>query len=264
MLWALVGMTVLAAGPPPPPRVALTSFRLTQANAELGEYAEDRFAQRLIARGIKVTTPADLQAVMGLERQKQLLGCADDNTSCLAEISAALGVPFVATGRLTRLGNRLEVDVRVIRQSDGQVVATASDGTDDEKQLGAVVERCAAAIADQLLPKAPGRTFAWKLWGPVAGGVVALAGGAVCLAHAESGYAQWTTPGRAGLLADDRIAATRSELNTQRGLGFGLLGAGAALIAGGIVWNMVAPAAPVAVSVAPNRGGATLVLGGRF
>src|SRR5882757_2883687 len=100
MFWALLTSSLLAATPQN--AIALTRFRLVQVDPSLGGYAEDRLAAKLAARGFQVTTPADLEAVMGLERQKQLLGCSEDS-SCLAEISSALGVPLVATGRLTRL-----------------------------------------------------------------------------------------------------------------------------------------------------------------
>ena len=52
----------------------------------------------------QVISQQDIATMLGLERQKQLMGCADDSTSCLAELSGALGARFVMSGTLTRLG----------------------------------------------------------------------------------------------------------------------------------------------------------------
>jgi hypothetical protein len=36
--------------------------------------------------------------LLGLERQKQMLGCAEDSSNCLAELAGALGARFVLNG----------------------------------------------------------------------------------------------------------------------------------------------------------------------
>lgn len=262
MFWALLSTSLLAAAPQP--ALALTRFRLVQVDPSLGGYAEDRLAMHLGARGFQVTTPADLEAVLGLERQRQLLGCEADS-SCLAEISAAIGVPLVATGRLTRLGKRLELDVRVIRQRDGRVVASDTRGTDDEARLGALLEQSAGAIADQLDVKAPAKPFRWRLWAPLALGAAALAGGAVLIGTAESEYASFTTAGtNAEVLRNGQIGERFQALSTQRGLGIGLAALGGGLVATGLLWNALAPDAPVSAALVLSPNAATLTLGGQF
>lgn len=222
MFWALLSSSILAAAPQH--AIALTRFRLVQVDPSLGGYAEDRLAAKLAARGFQVSTPADLEAVLGLERQRQLLGCSDgDDTSCLAEISAAFGVPFVATGRLTRLGERLELDVRGIRQKDGVVAASANHGTDDEARLGDIIEQAAKSLAAQLLPKAPPIPFRWRLWLPFAAGVAALGGGAALIGTAHAEYASFTTIGTSvPTLTDGEITTKFNSIATQRAFGFGL------------------------------------------
>ena len=262
MFWALLSSSLLAAGPQP--ALALTRFRLVQVDPSLGGYAEDRLAVHLAALGFQVTTPADLETVLGLERERQLLGC-DEDRSCLAEISAAIGVPLVATGRLTRLGKRLELDVRVIRQKDGRVVATDTRGTDDEARLGDLLQQTASAIAEQLGTKSPAPPFRWRLWVPLAGGVAALAGGGVLIGLAESEYAAFTTTGtNVSVLMNGQIAERYEALATRRGLGIGLAALGAALVVTGFVWNALVPDAPVTAAVSWGPTGAALTLGGTF
>jgi hypothetical protein len=263
MLWAVLGTTLLAAAATPTP-IALTRFRLVQIDASIGGYAEDRFAAQLSKHGFRVTTPADLEAVLGLERQRQLLGCSED-TSCLAEISSALGVPLVVTGRLTRLGKRLELDVRVIRQKDGVVVANDARATDDEARLGDLLEQSASSIADQLNPKAPPAPFRWRLWVPIAAGVASLAGGAVLIGTAENEYAMFTTPGgMAPHLFNEQVSQKFNELSTRRAFGITLSVLGGAFIAAGVLWNALTPDAPVTISFGFTSSSAGFALGGTF
>lgn len=263
MLWAVLSSTLVAAAAQPTP-IAITRFRLVQIDQSLGGYAEDRLAAHLSKHGFRVTTPADLEAVLGLERQRQLLGCNED-TSCLAEISSALGVPLVATGRLTRLGKRLELDVRVIRQKDGVVVASDARATDDEARLGDLLEQSAAAIAAQVLPKAPAPPFRWRLWVPIAAGVASLAGGAVLIGSAETEYAAYTTAGgMAPLLVNEQVSQKFTELSTRRGAGIALSILGGAFIAAGILWNALTPDAPVTVSFGFTSNSYGFALGGTF
>lgn len=262
MLWALITAVVSAA---PAQQLAVTRFKLVQVDPSLGGYAEDRLAAHLAERGFVVRTAADIETMLGMERQRELLGCGSE--SCLAEISAALGVPLVASGRLTRLGTRLELDVRVISQHDGKVVATASEATDDEARLGELVKRAANAVADQLGQGAatPAAPFRWRLWVPTGLGVVSLGIGAFFVIGAELEYSSWTSPGGTmDPLVDGAITTRFEALSARRGVGFGLGALGAALIATGIVWNALTPDAPVTVSAALGPQGGALVIGGRF
>jgi TolB-like protein len=250
-----VTLTVLAAAPS---RVAVMPFELTQVSSELAGYAEDRLATELSHHGFIVTTRSELQAVMGLERQRQLLGCASD-TSCIVEISAALGVEVVLVGRLTRLGRRYEVDLRLVRQTDASVVARDARGVDDEAALGALLAESARAIAGQVNVGAPPRPFAWRLWGPVAAGVVLAGVSATAWALAEGSYGRWVTAG-SGVqpLAAGEVSRTFQALSLQRGLGIAGALVGAALIATGVVWNALTPV------VVATPDGAAVSLGGRW
>ncbi len=261
----MLGATlVLLLAATPPQGIAVTPFRLVQVEKELGGYAEDRLAQQLTRRGFQVSTPADLETLLGLDRQRQLLGC-NDNTSCFAELTGALGVPLVVTGRLTRLGKRLELDLRVISQRTSKVVVSDARGTDDEARLGSLIAEAADAVADQLLPKEPATPFRWRLWVPVALGVGAFAGAAALIGTAEGEYAAWTSPtATPGTLSNGQVSARFNALSLQRNLGFGLAGLGAALVIGGLVWNALTPDAPVVVSLRLGSQGAGFVLGGRF
>jgi hypothetical protein len=237
----------------------VTPLQLTQVPAELGDYATDRLASALGASGLRVTTPSDLQVLLGIERQRQLLGCSEDS-SCMVELAAALGVEFVVTGRLTRLGRRYELDLRVLRQVDGTVVARDSGSVDDEQRIGAMIEQSADRLTLLLSPPVPSR-LSWRLWGPLAAGVVLAAVGAVAVGSSELEFASYLRPGARPALVPAAVDSTFDRLVLTRGLGIGGVALGAALIVTGIVWNA---STPVTVSSLVASDGAAVSLGGRF
>jgi hypothetical protein len=82
------------------------------------QYYSDHLAQRLSVSGVRVVTQAELAALIGLERQKELLGCANDSGTCNAEIAAALGVDGIVTGSLGFHGEEFQLDIKVIATGD--------------------------------------------------------------------------------------------------------------------------------------------------
>lgn len=65
---------------------------------------------------------SDVQALLGMERQKAMLGCAEASSSCLSEMSAAMGAPWLITGSLAQFGKATRLDLKLIRARDGKAV----------------------------------------------------------------------------------------------------------------------------------------------
>ena len=74
----------------------------------------------------EVISSAEIKNVLGFERQKQLLGCSEDS-QCLAELGGALGVDYLISGQLGRLGKRYRLDLRLIDARRSRVVASEGD-----------------------------------------------------------------------------------------------------------------------------------------
>jgi hypothetical protein len=263
MVLCLLLQAALAADVEPPPAMAIAPMTLVGLAPELGQLAEERLSNRLGTRGYKVVTPSDIAALIGMERQKQLLGCPDD--SCSSELGAALGVPLLLTSRLSKLGDRLELDVKVLRQRDGHVVARVSSTVGSDAELLKLMETTGDSIAAQLAPKYP---FAWKLWVPVLTGTAALLAGGALWSWAELSrlaYVGKSTFPKVGTLTGlAAIDATFTQLQSLRLAGIVTTSVGAALVLGGVVWNLLSPVVPVSVVAAPTPGGATFALGGTF
>ncbi len=182
MIYALVVAAVLAAPakpakpPSPPPGKAveakpaepvktkvlqklaapgLTTADVDPARAQL---INDFFADKLREAGqgtVTVLTQSEVSAVLGLERQKQLLGCSDDSASCLLEISGALGVDGIVMGNLAKFGGAYAITLKIVKASDGAIVSSASSSGLSEGQLLPWVETHARKMVRQLVPTLP-------------------------------------------------------------------------------------------------------------
>lgn len=93
-----------------------------------------------------VTGRSDLVAVLGLERERQLLGC-DANTECMAEIAGALGVEYVASGDVGRLGSLTILTLKLIEVRSAKVIVRVKRTVSDDGELAKVMESAAAELA---------------------------------------------------------------------------------------------------------------------
>ena len=106
-------------------RDAATARLLTQvASSEVAAF-----------HSFELITSQSIAAVLGVEKQKQLLGC-NDNSACLAEIGGALGASYLVSGQVGRLGRRFRLDVTLVDAERSKVLASKGDFFDDEGSLG--------------------------------------------------------------------------------------------------------------------------------
>ncbi|MEW5739814.1 MAG: hypothetical protein AB1938_12860 [Myxococcota bacterium] len=133
--------------------------------------------QELNRRGFfDVISSRDIQTLLGVERQKALLGCSDDSSSCLTELAGALGSRFVLSGSLSKLGDALQLSLQML---DTQKAQTAARGVrlanDVEGLVGQLPWLLAEATATPL-PPPPSRALPITL---LAVGGAAIVGGAI-------------------------------------------------------------------------------------
>lgn len=75
----------------------------------------DLLQSELVALGrYRVIAQNDLAVLLGLDRQKQLLGCADEGSSCLGEVMGALDVDRLLVGDVSRIGDKLIVNLTLL------------------------------------------------------------------------------------------------------------------------------------------------------
>lgn len=258
---------VLSTASPAPLRVALPGFTFVNLDPRLGEVFLDRFVNVLGEQGVVATSEKDVAQVLGVERQKALLGCGD-SSGCSVELAGALGVDAIIVGSLARVGAGYTVNLRVLRASSGTVLATATERVASESALQDWFDAEARALPPKLRaalglePLAVERTTSTPAVevSPVVRWVPAMVGGAALVAGGISLWRSYDAAAklRSGTLTlkgqADAIAAGSLEQDLAI-VGFGV---GGALIATSIVWAIISHGPPPAISVAPTRGGVTV------
>ncbi|MDP1824154.1 MAG: hypothetical protein Q8L48_12955 [Archangium sp.] len=164
--------TVLAADKP---KLAVLDVQAIGVEPEKAAALGEAITQQLSKRGFfEVISSSDIRTLLGVERQKQLLGCGD--SSCTAELSGALGARFVLQSSLTKLGDSLQLSLQMLDSGKAQTVARSVRLARDVKQLADVLPWALAEATATPLPPAPSKVVPWLLIGV---GAATVAGGGI-------------------------------------------------------------------------------------
>lgn len=226
--------TLLAAAPV---TIAVPGVSCVGLEPKLCDAFVDRFVDELTKEpDFKVLAERDIAQLIGLERQRQLLGCSDGG-SCIAELAGALGAAAVLRISFARSDPYYVTTARVLRSTDGAVLASASERVGREGEVFDSVDGIASRFRSELRREmigATGPSRVVRLLPGIAG--LAVAGGGLGLfLWAGSERAQLTQHLVTGTAAD--TAASTGRL--KEGLGVGLLIAGAVLLAVSVIWWVV-------------------------
>ena len=150
-----IAATASAAAPPATPSAAAPTQRLAVLKVvaqgvppDVAETLTQVIAEQASKTpGFNAISQSEIGALLGVERQKQMLGCGD--ASCLAEIGGALGAKLVLSGSLGKVGESYVLQLQLLDTGKAQVKAreskTVTPGKDDrgnplsaESQLPAV------------------------------------------------------------------------------------------------------------------------------
>lgn len=258
MLGVLVS-SLLAASPA---SLASLGFQTVNVPQNVGDFALQHLSERLGQLGVQVITPAEIQALLGLERQKQLLGCSEQATSCTAELADALGAEASLLGTVARLGDTLELSIKVVSNRTGARRAGFTERVQGEGALFAVMDRAAESLAEQLRPPPPpgsdrrGRALVPAL----VGGVALLAAGA-SYGLAREAHLDLTDPARPAVANGAAKASTGQAWQVT-----GAVSTGVAVAAAAVATWLFVTGAPttVAPSVGLWGGAPSLAVTGSF
>ena len=133
----LLSLLIVAAATPgvaPRPRVKVAVLDvqdITGRSAARAKLLTDVAVSEVAAlRRFDVISSFEIGQLLGLEQQKALLGCTHSE-SCLAEIAGALGVDYLVSGRLGRLGSRERLDLRLVDARKARLVASEGEFVPD-------------------------------------------------------------------------------------------------------------------------------------
>ena len=238
----------------------------------MADAVSDRFASELgKGKGVRVVTRRDVEQVLGLERQKALLGCSESSSSCIAELAAGMGANALIVGTVVPVGSKVTVTLRLLDARDGRVVSSESarlpdlDAAQDWLDAQAPLTRAKAIEAfgsAELKQQAAPPSANWLPWVTTGVGGAAAVTGIILFASSKADAETLRTLPQGSQL---NIADTAKSGQTKETAGVILLAAGGAVLVGGIVWGVVSSAPPktsVSVAVIPN--GAAVVFSGAF
>ena len=137
------------------PSMAVLEVQVTVPNEKLDSAAFSEMLVSAVDQGklFKVISAAEVATLIGVERQKQLLGCGEE--SCLTEISAALGSRYLLQGAVGKVGDNYLVTVRLIDAQRSVVVGRSSTQTSDVSQLLGLIWRSTQDAVDAAAANLP-------------------------------------------------------------------------------------------------------------
>src|ERR1700722_5138854 len=129
MLSLLLTLALSTGETAPPPvatqRLAVLKITAQGASPDVAETLTQVVTEQAgRTAGFSAISQAELGSLLGVEKQKQLLGCGDQ--SCLAEIGGALGARLVLSGRLRRGGESYVLQLPLLDTQKAQIRARES------------------------------------------------------------------------------------------------------------------------------------------
>ena len=264
---SLLLVMVMTAGAP---KVASPAWNVVDVKPELAAFYAEQLAQALRAEGLTVTTASDMATLLGVARQRELMGCSN-GSSCLVELANALGCDATLTVNLARLGSSFRGLAKLMSSRDGSILSSVKIDATNEADLSDKLEAAAKALAGPLkktvepvlsvtepVAARPSRVAPKAWWVPGALGVVAAGAGALLISLAAGKFKEITSESN----------STQAEIFAREGAGLQttgwlLGGAGVAAVAASVIW-LIAGSTDVQPQLTLAPGGAVLGLGGHF
>jgi hypothetical protein len=258
---AVLTLTVLAAEPSqeaPPEQLRIAAPGLTGVGIPetAAAFYTEHLAQQLSFAGARVVTQKELQALLGLNRQQQLVGCTEGDSGCVLELSKVMAVDLLLLGDVARLeDDRFQVSLKLLSAKGAAMVAAHSARVDGQEalldELSSAARRmapeAAAKLGRRLDPSLGqearrGTVRAWS-WLPTSVGAASAVFGAFAYNRAAQRHdaltgTQGLSPQRAAELRDSGKAW---QTVSRVGLGLGAAG----LLTGATMYLLGGSSAPV-------------------
>jgi hypothetical protein len=133
----------------PAQRVLVLSLKSSGVDTMLARNLSEVFASavRKNLPGTTVIGQDDIDRMLEVEKQRDLLGCAD-NVSCLIEIGGALGADVLAVGSVGKVGGVYLLTLKLIRARDATTLAHVAERVEGEEELIEATVQWGAHLVD--------------------------------------------------------------------------------------------------------------------
>lgn len=159
LLAAVAALACAAAAEPA--HLGVSDFKATPELASLSGALSGIVANELTRMGaFKVTSARQVSDLLSLERQKQLLGCENDD--CVAAVSVDLGFDYLVTGTLTRYAGggakaaAFTLELMLLQPKTGTRTGSEVVTGKDEAELMGNVSPAVAKLVGKLLKERSG------------------------------------------------------------------------------------------------------------
>jgi hypothetical protein len=269
MVLSLAIASIVSATPDSTLRLAMPGLSLVRIDGEVGAFYAEHLALQLKFAGADVVTAKEISALLGMERQRQLLGCADSSSSCIAEIASALGADGVVLGDIAQVGDALQVNLKIVSASDARTLAAFSASPATEKELlerlteaaYAMARQTGQALGREVVPRrSSGSRLTRWWWAPLLAGAAVAGTGAGFFIDAKLKSSRLTSATAQAPLDYDAAAVVAQRGREHQTLGAVLLGTGGALAAFAVVMLVVHLTGDAAVAFIPSSTGAAVAV----
>lgn len=116
------------------PKLAVMPLVGVRVDAEVTKILTDILTVRVSELGqYEVISADEVNAMLGMEKLKDALAC--DNVACAAEVGGALGVDYMLTGNVGKLGNQLNIKLALFDSKAMKVVRRILHQIDNDETL---------------------------------------------------------------------------------------------------------------------------------
>jgi hypothetical protein len=146
-----VALGASSAGQSPEPvKLALPKLQSVNLTADQLDAFTDFLAKRLTERTIRVITAKEVANILGMARTQQLLGCDESTTSCMTELTDALGVDGLISGSIGKFGPTYQASLTVVANGDARLLANISVHADTDEEFLARLRSAAFEAAAEI------------------------------------------------------------------------------------------------------------------
>jgi hypothetical protein len=200
-----------------------------------------------------VQSSSDLQQLLGVERQRQLMGCSEG--TCMTELAGAVNARFVLTGSLVKLGDAWQLTLTMLDSVKSQPIGRATRIAKELPTLQAQLPWSTAEATATPLPEPPSKVLPFSLM--AVGGAAVVVGAVLGL---QGLFIEAEVKGQLSGSALQSMAvyqARAADAGTFKTASLITLIAGAAVLAVGVVLYPRGPSG-TQVSLLPTGTGAAL------
>lgn len=235
-------VVVLSASPM---TIAAPGLRSVNVKPEVASFFSDHLARELKAQKLNVVASEDIATLIGMERQKQLLGCSDEAAqSCLVELSNALGADAVLNGSIGRFEDITQLHLAIVDSKSAKTLATYDEKvTGSDKRVLESLSTGARSLARDLRKatgepppsvESNGSSVVRPATAiPAAAGLVGIGAGIAFRLSAVGKLNELKNPTRPHSFDEISATAEAAHLNetlSYAGFGLGALGIGTAVV----------------------------------